>query len=157
MEFQIALVVNVVTCFICVALGALSFLAPKKPGPHTEIGEAYHVSFIGWMLTSAYIALVHWSDVGWLFFYSIVCYLLALIGYLAAKIRFQHWLKYHLLGQGSSYIGLLSVYIFMNNKTGIWWLCLLPIVFGIPVVWIIFTQVLPRKINQYLHVEREHS
>ena len=149
MAFQIGLVVNIVTCFLCVILGALCFLAPKKPGPHTEIGEAFHVSCLGWALTSVYIALVHWVDVGWLMIYAMTCYGINLCGYVSAKLRFEHWLKIHLICQSSSYIGILSVFIFMNNKTGIWWLCLLPGVTGIPIIGYLYTRVLPSKIQNY--------
>ncbi|MGH6628358.1 MAG: hypothetical protein ACREB3_01345, partial [Burkholderiales bacterium] len=86
-----------------IVLGPIIMQARKLPGWHTRLGEIYHWLFLVIFLSASALSLLEWQRLWWLLPVGIGSYAFALLGYVSAKLRWQNWLKFHLVGQGGSY------------------------------------------------------
>ena len=127
-----------------ITLGPIAMTARKRPGRHTQAGEAYHWVMLGICLTAIAMALLDWKRIGWFLYVAAFSYSFALLGYLAAKLRWKNWLYFHLTGQGGSYIAMSTAVLVVNWKllTGIpgvatFWPWVIPTLVGSPMIaWI---------------------
>ena len=65
------------------------------------------------MLSSVYVVIVNlkpWISQAMIF----SSYAFALVGYTAAKLRFRGWLRVHVIGQGGSYIAMVTALFVVN-------------------------------------------
>lgn len=121
-------------------------LSIKKSNPlHPKLGEAYH-----WiMLTTCVSALVVGAQVPGISPFEILAYPsygFALLGYVSAKLRFKGWLRWHITGQGGSYIALWTATLFQIVPRFVW--IAEPRVLGLPLMfWIVL--ILPGVIGGY--------
>ena len=79
---------------------------------------------------------MNWDQVWWLAPVGAGSYAFALLGYLAAKIRWDGWLTAHVSGQGGSYIAMVTALLVVNlgNVPAAW---LAPTVIGTPLItWV---------------------
>jgi hypothetical protein len=88
--------------------------AAKRPGAHTRAGEAYHWVMLAVCLSATALALLHLSRLWWFLPIAAGSYAFALLGYLAAKLRWRGWLRAHVSGQGGSYIALVTALLVVN-------------------------------------------
>lgn len=138
------LVMHILLGGIGLLLGPLAMQARKRPGLHTFAGEWYHWVMLGVCVTAGVLALLSWERIGWLLGVAVGSYALALLGYVAAKVRWKGWLKFHLAGQGGSYIALCTALLVINwaTLTGVSglaapWPWLLPTLIGSPLIaWV---------------------
>ncbi|UVJ42971.1 hypothetical protein NVV94_20665 [Pseudomonas sp. LS1212] len=138
------LVAHILLGGIGLVLGPLAMQARKRPGLHTFAGEWYHWVMLGVCVTAGALALLSWERIGWLLGVAVGSYALALMGYVAAKVRWKGWLKFHLAGQGGSYIALCTALLVINwaTLTGVSglaapWPWLLPTLIGSPLIaWV---------------------
>jgi hypothetical protein len=133
----IALAVHV-ACGSCgLILGPVAMFSRKRRGPHTRAGEAYHWVFLLLFLSAVALAVLDWDRVWWLAFVGAGSYGLALRGYLAAKRRWNGWLRAHVIGQGGSYIAMVTALLVVNTG-GTWPLAwVIPTVVGTPLIrWV---------------------
>ena len=114
------LIVHIGFGIVALVVGPIAMTARKVRGVHTRIGELYH----------------------WVVFAG--SYAFAFLGYWSAKRRWNNWLRYHLTGQGGSYIAMLTAFLVVNwesitGTSGISspWAWILPTIIGSPLIaWI---------------------
>lgn len=151
--FNILLVIHIIASCICLITGAISALVKKRRGVHTFNGEIYHATFIVILITSSYMAILHWSQSAYLLFIGIFSYSFALFGYLSKKLRWKNWLGKHIGGMLGSYIAILTALLVVNGHNIpiikqfplliIWFL---PTIIGTPIIFIVG--------KRYKHVKR---
>ena len=95
-------------------LGPVAMKARKAPGLHTRVGELYHWIMLGVCLSAATLAALDWDRIGWFLPIAAGSYAFALVGYLAAKLRWRGWLLAHISGQGGSYIAMTTALLVVN-------------------------------------------
>lgn len=135
------LFLHIVFGFSAVALGPIAMLSRKAPGLHPRVGELYHASVLGVCLTAGALALLHWER-SWGFLpVAIGSYAFALVGYVAAKLRFRGWLRVHVTCQGGSYIAMVTALLVVNWQTlfnapgrDALWPWLIPTLVGSPLI-----------------------
>lgn len=126
-------------------LGPIAMLSAKRRGRHTNAGEIYHWIFLVLFISAVVLALMNWGEVWWLAFVGAGSYAFALLGYLAAKRRWDGWLTAHVSGLGGSYIAMVTALLVVNLGTSspIAWIA--PTVIGTPIItWVNF-QIARRK------------
>ena len=114
---QQLLIVHIALGFLSLLLGAIAMVAPKRRGIHTLAGESYHWVVLAVCVTAVVLAVWDWAALWW--FVPIACgsYAFALLGYLAAKVRWRGWLQWHVSGQGGSYIAMVTAFLVVNWQT----------------------------------------
>jgi len=125
-------------------LGPVAMTARKLPGLHTKAGEAYHWVMVGVCVSAGMLAILDWPRLWWFLPIAVGSYGFALLGYVAAKRRWNGWLRAHLTGQGGSYIAMSTAVLVVNWETltgtrGVAspWAWALPTVVGSPIIaWV---------------------
>ena len=112
--FEIILAVHIVLGVTGLILGVIAMLARKRPGRHTRVGEAYHWVMLAVCATAGLMALLDWQRLRWFVLIAMGSYAFALAGYVAAKRRWQGWLRAHLAEQGGSYIAMVPAVLVVN-------------------------------------------
>ena len=108
------LLAHIILGFTAIVLGPVAMTSRKAPGFHPRIGELYHAAVLGVCLSAAALAVLHWSR-SWAFLpVALGSYAFALVGYVAAKRRFQGWLRVRVIGQGGSYVAILTALLVVN-------------------------------------------
>jgi hypothetical protein len=79
-------------------LGPVAMTARKLPGFHTKAGEAYHWVMLGVCVSAWTLALLDRRRIWWFLPIAVGSYAFALLGYVAAKRRWQGWLRARLAG-----------------------------------------------------------
>jgi uncharacterized membrane protein YeaQ/YmgE (transglycosylase-associated protein family) len=132
------LAAHVTTGTVALILGPLAMRAPKRRGPHTRLGEAYHWVMLGVCLTAAGMALLAWHRLWWFLPIAAFSYANAVVGFLAAKRRRRGWLRAHIGGMGGSYIALVTALLVVNIGQQLPIVWFLPTVIGSPIIaWVI--------------------
>jgi hypothetical protein len=129
-------------------LGPITMRAAKRRGRHTRAGEAYHWILLTVCVSATVLALLDWSQLWWFLPIAVGSYGFALLGYIAAKRRWDGWLLAHVAGQGGSYIALVTALLVVNlgGPLVIWFL---PTIVGSPLIaWVSF-QVASGKRPRY--------
>jgi uncharacterized membrane protein len=136
--FTAALVVHIAAGATGLVLGPVAMWAGKRRGTHTRVGEVYHWVMLTVCLSAAALALLDWADAGFLLYIAIFSYAFALVGYVAAKVRWRGWIRAHISGQGGSYIALVTAFLIVQlggNQPLIVWL--IPTIIGTPIIaWV---------------------
>jgi hypothetical protein len=135
------MLIHITLGFAAIALGPIAMLAPKAPGLHPRAGEYYHAAVLGACLSAAGLALLNW-DRSWAFLpVAMGSYAFALAGYVAAKRRFRGWLRVHVVGQGGSYIAMVTALLVVNwlavsGEAGrsAFWPWVIPTLLGAPLI-----------------------
>jgi hypothetical protein len=118
-------------------LGPVAMFSAKRKGRHTFAGEAYHWVFLVLFGSAIALAVLNWDQVWWLVPVGAGSYALALLGYLAGKIRWRGWLRSHVTGQGGSYIAMLTALLVVNMGVSSPLPWLVPTVLGTPIIaWV---------------------
>lgn len=114
--------------------GPVAMGARKGPGLHVRVGEAYHWVVLGVCVSAGTLAVLDWGRLWWFLPIAVGSYAFALLGYLAAKRRWRGWLRFHIAGQGGSYIALVTALLVVNAGSSAGaapaWAWLLPTVVG---------------------------
>jgi len=123
-----------ITCgVVALALGLIAMCARKQRGLHTIVGNIYHWVFLCLAVSACGLAAFDWPRLWWYMPIAVGSYGLALMGYLAAKLRWNDWLQYHLSGQLGSYIAMTTA-VLVVNAGSVWWAWALPTVVGSPLI-----------------------
>ena len=100
----------------------------STPGP----GRSTSGSMLLVCVTAAGLAVLDWTRNAWFLPVATGSYAFALVGYVAAKRRRPGWLRVHVIGQGGSYIAMVTALLVVNwaaltgqpGRSGLWpWLC----------------------------------
>lgn len=144
--YRALLALHIAAGFSGLVLGPAVMRARKLPGLHTRGGEIYHWDMLLVCLSAAVLASMDWGRLRWFLAVAVFSYAFALLGYVAAKVRWQGWLRAHIGGMGGSYIAMVTALLVVNWKTltgtpGVStpWPWLLPTLIGSPAVaWVIW-------------------
>jgi hypothetical protein len=133
----IALATHVACGSTGLVLGPVAMLSAKRKGRHTLAGEAYHWVFLVLFLSAVALAVLNWDQVWWLAPVGAFSYAFALLGYVAAKVRWRGWLRSHVTGQCGSYIAMVTALLVVNLgvSSPLPWLA--PTLIGTPIIaWV---------------------
>ncbi|HLQ76695.1 MAG TPA: hypothetical protein VK210_05040 [Terriglobia bacterium] len=101
-----------------IAVGLLAMRAGKFSSSHPRLGEIYHWLMLATCLSA--LALSYSRGRATIFTYlTPPSYGFALVGYLMAKYRPANWLVWHIIGQTSSYLALVTG-VFFQLVPRIW-------------------------------------
>jgi uncharacterized membrane protein len=144
MPGRLILILHIAAGIIGLALGPVAMTAWKRPGLHTRSGEVYHWVMLLVCITAAGLAVLDWTRNAWFLPVAAGSYAFALVGYVAAKRRRPGWLRVHVIGQGGSYIAMVTGLLVVNwqaltgqpGRSSLWpWL--LPTFVGSPIIaWV---------------------
>ena len=134
-------------------LGVVAMVARKRQGRHTSAGRAYHWVMLGVCVTAVGLAVLDWRRLWWFLPVAAGSYAFALLGYVAARRRWEGWLAAHITGQGGSYIAMAAAVLIVNweSLTGTRgvaspWAWVLPTLVGAPILtWITREVALGRR------------
>ena len=115
--FYFLLVLHIGLGTAAMIAGPVSMFSRKRRGRHTTAGEIYHWLVLGTCAGAAALAFLDWSRIWWFLPIAIGSYAFAFVGYLAAKWRWRGWLPFHIIGQGGSYIALVTAVLVVNWLT----------------------------------------
>jgi hypothetical protein len=99
------------------------------------------------------MAILDWERLRMFLPIALGSYAFALVGYLAAKLRFSGWLRVHVIGQGGSYIAMMTA-LFVVNWEAVFdepgrlsfWAWALPTLVGTPIIaWVTREVALGRR------------
>src|SRR3712207_565321 len=133
----VVLTIHVAAGAAGLVLGPIAMFSAKRRGRHTRTGDAYHWVFFTLFVTAVALALLNWDEVWWLAFVGLFSYAFALLGFLSAKLRWREWLQFHVVGQGGSYIAMVTALLVVNlgRVSVLAWL--LPTLVGSPLIaWV---------------------
>jgi uncharacterized membrane protein len=131
---SLVLIIHVAAGTTGLILGPIAMIARKRRGRHTRVGEVYHWVMLAVCLSAAAMALADWSRIWWFLPIATFSYANALLGYLAAKIRWRGWLAAHIGGMCGSYIALVTALLIVNFRPVPLWLWFLPSIVGTPLI-----------------------
>jgi len=143
---RLVLILHIAAGAVGLVLGPIAMTAWKRPGLHTRTGEAYHWVMLLVCVSAAGLAVLDWARNSWFPPVAGGSYAFALFGYLAAKRRWHGWLRAHLVGQGGSYIAMVTALLVVNWQTftgqpgrSSLWPWLLPTLIGSPIIaWVTY-------------------
>ncbi len=143
---RLVLVLHIAAGIVGLILGPVAMSAWKRPGVHTQAGEAYHWVVLLVCVSAGGLAGLDWTRNWWFLPIAAGSYAFALYGYLAAKRRWPAWLRAHLAGQGGSYIAMVTALLVVNWQTftgrpgrSSLWPWLLPTLVGSPMIaWVTY-------------------
>ena len=107
--------VHVVVGLACVIAGLVAMLSAKRPGRHPVAGTTYYWSLALVFASMSALSAMRWPEDAHLFFLGVLSFAAATIGRTARRVRWPGWLKYHIIGMGSSYILLLTAFYVDNG------------------------------------------
>lgn len=151
--FPVFLIAHIAFGSLAIFLGPIAMFSRKMPGFHPRIGEIYHWVMLGLCLTAAALAILGWARLRVFLAIALGSYAFALAGYLAAKVRFGGWLIVHVIGQGSSYIAMVTA-LFVVNWAAVFgepgrlsfWAWVIPTLVGAPIIaWVTREVALGRR------------
>jgi hypothetical protein len=131
---SLVLAVHILCGALALIAGLAAMRVSKRRGLHTRLGEFYHWLYVGLFVTAAALAVLEWERLWWLLPVGVFSYAFALLGYVAAKRRGQNWLRWHLTGQGGSYIAMSTAVLVVNAGIAAWWAWILPTLIGSPLI-----------------------
>ena len=137
----VALTIHVACGSTGLVLGPVAMVSGKRRGTHTRFGEAYHWVFLVLFLSAVALAVLNWDQVWWLAFVGAFSYAFALLGYMAAKRRWNGWLRAHVAGQGGSYIAMVTALLVVNTGVGSPLPWVVPTLIGTPIIRWVSNQV----------------
>ncbi len=135
-----------------VVAGAIAMLSHKRPGRHPAFGKAYFWCLSAVFASATTLSLARWAEDNLLFALGALAFASALIGRLARRHRWSHWVEVHIAGMGMSYIVLLTAFYVDNGKSLPFWkelpplaFWLIPAVIGGPIlIWALLRRRLVR-------------
>src|SRR5690554_5387748 len=131
------LVLHILTGASGLLLGIGAMYTKKKKGIHTKLGTLYHWCFVGITITASALAILSWERLWWFLPIGIFSYSFALLGFVAAKLKFKNWLRLHLIGQGGSFIAMSTAVVVVNFGSANLFSWFVPTIIGTPIlIWL---------------------
>lgn len=139
--FTGALVAHIAAGLTCVVAGVLAATARKAPGRHPRAGLVYYAGICVVFATATLLSVLRWEHNRHLFLLGSLAIAAATAGYLARRRRRRGWVRWHIVGMGTSYIALLTGFYVDNgprlpgwDRLPTWALWVLPSAIGVPIV-----------------------
>ena len=118
MEVGLVKLLHASAGLVLLVLGLLALTARKnRTSRHTRVGEVYFWLLIATLSSGMLVGLEHWPRVTVFEIVTPPTLLLGLLGYVMAKRRPKQWLRWHIFGQGGSYIGVVTAFAFQAFPT----------------------------------------
>jgi hypothetical protein len=127
--FLTAVAVHVLLGLACTITGIVAILSVKRPGRHPLFGSIYYWCLMGVFVTASALAAVRWNEDFHLFILGALAFTAAYLGRMARRKRWNHWVKLHISGMGTSYVLLLTAFYVDNGKNLPLWRELSPIAY----------------------------
>lgn len=108
---QPAIISHIVLGVLTILIGGYNLYLKKSDPLHPKLGEAYHWLMLATCISALLIGLRH-KGLSPFEILAYPSYGFALLGYVSAKMRFTGWLRWHITGQGGSYIALWTATLF---------------------------------------------
>lgn len=147
--FTLFLITHIVAGFICLISGVFAMSYKKKKGKHTVSGEIYHFSYVLVFISAVIMSIIHWEESAYLFYIGVFSYALALLGYLAGKIRWKNWIGTHIGGMLGSYIGIVTAVnspkVPLLNEVPVLFFWFLPTIIGTPFIIKVGNRYKPKR------------
>jgi uncharacterized membrane protein len=139
--FLTILAIHVLAGLTAVIAGVTAALAPKRAGRHPYAGRTYLIALGTVFITAAGMTALRWPHDIHLLAIGTVALAAALFGWRARRNRRPGWRRRHILGMGSSYLGLLTAFYVDNgpqlpvwNRLPDWSFWILPTAVGAPLI-----------------------
>ncbi|HWV15257.1 MAG TPA: hypothetical protein VN030_07475 [Cellvibrio sp.] len=134
MIHTVLLILHMLTAVAALLLGMGAMRVTKQKGWHSRLGNLYHWLFVIVAATAALLATLDWQRLWWFLPVAIFSYAFALLGFAAAKYRWKNWMRWHVTGQGGSFIAMSTAAV-ANNLGHLGWLAwLAPTAIGVPIL-----------------------
>jgi hypothetical protein len=140
--FLFALCAHVLAGLTSVGAGAVAATARKRPGRHPRAGRVYLCGLAVVFVTATVMAVVRWREDRLLLAIATVAFGLGLFGWQARRRHRPGWPRWHGIGMGGSYVGLLTGFYVDNgphlplwNRLPHWTYWALPMGIGAPLIW----------------------
>lgn len=151
--FRTILLAHIAMGIVGLVVGPVLMFSRKTDGIHTKLGEFYHWVMLGICASAAALALLDWEQLWGFLWIGLGSYAFAFLGYISGKLRWRKWLIPHVIGQGGSYIAIITAVAVTNQRylsgwSGLSepWAWALPTVVGTPIIfWITREVVLGRR------------
>lgn len=149
------LLVHIAAGLVSVVSGAGAAASRKRRGRHPRFGTVYYAGLLVVFLTTVGMGTLRWAQDSYLVALGTLSFATASLGYVARKIRWKNWTRYHIVGMGLSYIVLLTAFYVDNGaRLPVWdhlppityWL--LPSLVGIPLIVRAWRRHTPRTPTQ---------
>jgi hypothetical protein len=114
--FLAVVALHVIVGLTCVIAGLVAMLCAKRPGRHPAAGTVYYWSLAVVFASMTVLSAMRWPEDAHLFFLGLLSFTAATVGRTARRVRWPGWLKYHIIGMGSSYILLLTAFYVDNGQ-----------------------------------------
>lgn len=105
---------HVVAGTAALIVGPMAMWAPKRIGVHSRLGEVFFVAVTAVCVSGGALGVIYWESRSLFFFIALGTFAFALLGYVAAKVRWRRWLIAHTAGQGSAYTAMVTAFIVAN-------------------------------------------
>ena len=137
MLHEILLVLHVAAGSAGLVLGpvALWRSGGRRPLATSPFGRAYVWCVLGVSLTAVGLVSLDWSKLWWFAVLAIFSSALALLAFLAPKLRFRAWTRACARGEGGSYIALVTALLVVSvdgRASLLAWI--LPTLVGVPLI-----------------------
>jgi uncharacterized membrane protein YeaQ/YmgE (transglycosylase-associated protein family) len=133
---------------LVIGLGA--FASKKRKGMHTFLGNIYHWLFLTLSLSAITLSLLNWERLWWFLPIAFFSYAFSLVGFLAAKIKWRNWIRFHLTGQAGSFIAMITAVLVVNFGSDNIFIWFLPSIIGTPIIIWLARQIKAGKIAKHV-------
>jgi hypothetical protein len=127
---------------VAVLSGALAMLSKKRRGRHPTAGTVYFWCLASLAFTSTVLSAMRWREDYHLFILGALAFLAALVGRTARRRQTYGWVRWHIVGMGSSYVLMLTAFYVDNGRNLPLWNKLppiyywvLPVLIGVPLIF----------------------
>jgi hypothetical protein len=115
--FLAIVAVHVAAGAVCVVAGVVAMASRKARGRHPWAGSVYYWSLLVVFVSMAVLATLRWAEDYDLFGLGSLSFLAASLGRQARRRRWRHWVQFHIIGMGLSYILLITAFYVDNGKS----------------------------------------
>ena len=139
--FLAIVAIHIAAGLICVVVGAIGMLSPKRPGRHPLVGTIYYWCLSAVCVSATALSVARWVDDYHLFILGVLSFATAALGRTARRRCWPEWVKIHITSMCLSYILLLTAFYVDNGRNlplwrelPQWAFWILPSVIGGPII-----------------------
>jgi len=114
--FLAIVAMHIAVGLICVVVGAIGMLSPKRPGRHPLMGTIYYWCLSAVFVSSTALSVMRWAEDYRLFLLGVLSFAAASLGRTARRRRWPEWVSIHIATMGLSYILLLTAFYVDNGR-----------------------------------------
>jgi len=100
--FLAIVAMHIVVGLICVVVGAIGMLSPKRPGRHPLIGTIYYWCLSAVFVSATALSMMRWAEDYHLFVLGALSFVAASLGRTARRRLLPEWVSIHIIAMGLS-------------------------------------------------------